>query len=39
VLADMLEEAKKLGDTKKIADIVQAEKFLGCRNKRKRADR
>jgi Bacterial toxin 34 len=36
VLAEMLEAAKKGGDTKRANDIEEAQKYLGCRNKKKR---
>ncbi|MGH8550156.1 MAG: RHS repeat-associated core domain-containing protein [Methylococcales bacterium] len=35
-LAKMLEAAKGMGDTKAVRDIIQAQKFLHCRNIRKR---
>jgi hypothetical protein len=39
VLAEMLEEARKAGDQEKIKKIKQAQKYLGCRNIRKRKRR
>lgn len=36
VLAEMLRNAKKAKDRKRQGKIVRAQKFLGCRNKRKR---
>lgn len=34
-----LQEAKLAGDKQKVQDIIQAQKFLGCRNKQKRQNR
>lgn len=39
VLAEWLKEAKLSGDIKQVKDIEQAEKFLDCRNKNKRAEK
>ncbi|WP_275472453.1 RHS repeat domain-containing protein, partial [Pseudomonas citronellolis] len=39
VLAEWLKEAKVSGDLKQVKDIEQAEKFLDCRNKKKRAEK
>lgn len=36
ILSEMLEDAKRRSDVDSIRDIVQAEKFSGCRNKQKR---
>lgn len=36
ILAKMLEDAKRNGNRKLIDDAIQAQKFLGCRNIRKR---
>jgi hypothetical protein len=36
VLAEMLAEASRADDKKKVKDIIRAEKFAGCRNKQKR---
>ena len=36
VLAEMLEEAKQANDSERIAKIKEAQKFMGCRNVRKR---
>jgi hypothetical protein len=36
VLAEMLAEAKKAGDTERVKKIQKAQKYLGCRNIRKR---
>ena len=36
VLAEMPRNAKKAKDRKRQGKIVRAQKFLGCRNKRKR---
>jgi hypothetical protein len=39
ILREMLEAAKKARDTKLQQKIVQAEKYLGCRNRNKRRSR
>jgi hypothetical protein len=39
VLARMLKRAKAAGDTDRIRKIVQAQKYLGCRNIQKRRAR
>jgi len=39
ILDAWLVEAKLLGDTQRVQDIIQAQKFLGCRNLQKRKDR
>jgi RHS repeat-associated protein len=36
ILREMLKEAKKKRDAQEVRDIVQAEKYAGCRNKQKR---
>jgi hypothetical protein len=36
ILAAMLRKAKAAGDRAKVKEIVRAQKYLGCRNKRKR---
>jgi hypothetical protein len=36
ILAAMLREAKKAGDASRVKKIEKAQKFLGCRNVRKR---
>ena len=36
ILAEWLQEAKRAGDTEAVRKIVAAQKYLGCRNKRKR---
>lgn len=36
VLAEMLAKAKAAGDTERVRKIIRAEKYLGCRNVRKR---
>jgi hypothetical protein len=38
VLAKMLKAAKAAHDTNSVRKIVKAQKYLGCRNKRKRED-
>ena len=38
VLSNMLSKAKIAGDSQQARDIVQAEKFMGCRNKQKRSE-
>ena len=39
VIADWLEDAKKNGDIKQVQDLIQAEKFLDCRNRPKRKEK
>jgi hypothetical protein len=36
VLAAMLRRAKKAGDSARVRKVVRAQKYLGCRNVRKR---
>lgn len=36
VLRKMLVDAKAAGDSASVRKIIQAQKFLGCRNRRKR---
>jgi hypothetical protein len=39
ILDEMLAEAKHDGDTDRVKRIEKAQKFLGCRNRRKRRSR
>lgn len=39
VLAEMLADARAAGDTDRIRKIIRAQKYLGCRNIRKRRDK
>jgi hypothetical protein len=36
ILKEMLAQAKVQGDTERVRKIIRAEKYLGCRNVRKR---
>jgi len=36
ILERMLREAKRARDTKRQREVVKAQKYLGCRNRRKR---
>ena len=38
VLADMLRKAKSFGDQAHVQKIIRAQKYLGCRNLRKRGN-
>ncbi|HVA46961.1 MAG TPA: hypothetical protein VNH11_11390 [Pirellulales bacterium] len=37
ILGKWLTEAKQAGDVRRAVDILMAQKYLGCRNKRKRS--
>ena len=37
ILARWLEEAKATGNMQRVRDILRAQKYLGCRNKRRRS--
>lgn len=39
ILAEWLAEAKRDGDTERVMALIQAMKYLGCRNRRKRGRR
>jgi RHS repeat-associated protein len=39
VIAEWLEEAKAAGDKKTVQDLIEAEKFMDCRNKNKRKNK
>lgn len=39
ILSEWLAEAGSLGNKQRVADIQEAQKFLGCRNKQKRQQR
>ena len=36
ILAQLLNDARKDGDPERIRKIIKAQKYLGCRNRRKR---
>ncbi|MEX0701160.1 MAG: hypothetical protein WD069_03615 [Planctomycetales bacterium] len=39
ILAEMLARAKAAGDSERVRKIIRAQKYLGCRNVRKRKDK